>query len=120
MSLEIKSKEYLNKNLKSAAYDELIDLCKTIHPEANRDFVVKKIQGLRGSFRKELKKVLNSKRSGNGADQIYEPTLWNCDLLKFTIDQETPSNSICNNVSDSCNEETNFEQNNDDDDGVSI
>lgn len=39
---KIKSKEYLNKNLKSAAYDELIELCKTIHPETNRDFVVKK------------------------------------------------------------------------------
>jgi len=121
---KIKSKEYLNKNL--TAYDELIDLCKTIYPEANRDFVLKKIQGLRGSFRKELKKVLNSKRSGNGADQIYEPTLWYYDLLKFTIDQETPSHSICNignicnNVSDSCNKETNFEQNNDDDDRVSI
>lgn len=50
---KIKSKEYLNKNLKTAAYDDdLVKLCKTVYPGANRDFVVKKIQGLGGSFRK--------------------------------------------------------------------
>lgn len=114
---KIKSKEYLNKNLKTAAYDELAELCKTVCPDANREFVVKKIQGLRGSFRKELKKVLASKRSGSGHDQIYEPTLWYYELLQFTVDQETPSNSLCNIAagSESYSEDTNIEQNDTDD-----
>jgi len=42
---KIKSREYLNKNLKTSAYDELVELCRQIQPDANRDFVVKKIQG---------------------------------------------------------------------------
>lgn len=110
---KLKSKEYLNKNLKTAAYDNLVELCKPVYPEANRDFVVKKIQGLRGSFRKELKKVLASKRSGSEYDQIYEPTLWYYDLLQFTIDQETPSRNLCNIGVDLCSEDMEFEQHDD-------
>lgn len=71
-------------------------LCKTIHPEANRDFVVKKIQSLRGSFRKEVKKVEDSKRSGASAEDIYVPLLWYYDLLLFTQDQEIPTKSFSN------------------------
>ncbi|KAJ8936959.1 hypothetical protein NQ318_015621 [Aromia moschata] len=67
---KIKSKEYTNKNLKTIAYDKLIDICKTVNPEANKDYVVKKIQSFRGSFRKEIKKVLESKRSGAGEDDV--------------------------------------------------
>lgn len=39
-------------------------------------------------FRKEMKKVLESKRSGASQDEIYNPTLWYYDLLLFTKDQE--------------------------------
>jgi len=31
---KIKPKEYLNKNLKTSAYDELVELCKQIQPDA--------------------------------------------------------------------------------------
>lgn len=93
---KIKSKDYTNKNLKNRAYDELLTVCKTINPEANRDFVVKKIQSFRGSFRKELKKVEDSKRSGKSADDVHVPTLWYYHLLEFTVDQELPTDSISN------------------------
>lgn len=59
---KIKSKEYINKNLKNEAYEKLVALCKSVYPDANRDFVVKKIQSLRGSFRKEMRKLLDSKK----------------------------------------------------------
>lgn len=85
-----------NKNLKNKAYDQLIDLCKTVFPEANKDFVVKKIQNFRGSFRKELKKVEDSKRSGRSADEVHVPTLWYYHLLEFTVDQELPTGSMSN------------------------
>ncbi|KAI4459756.1 hypothetical protein MML48_6g00005452 [Holotrichia oblita] len=91
---KIKSRDYTNRNLKNAAYDKLVEFCKTINPEANRDFVVKKIQSFRGSFRKEIKRVEDSKRSGAGSDEIHSPTLWYFDLLLFTIDQELPAPSI--------------------------
>lgn len=93
---KIRSKEYTNKNLKNEAYERLVTMCKNIYPEANRDFVVKKIQSLRGSFRKELKKVEGSKRTGTSPDDIYVPSLWYYDLLLFTKDQETPTDSISN------------------------
>lgn len=54
---KIKSDDYKNKNLKNRAYHELIEFCKReICPNANKDFIQKKIQGIRGAFRKELKK----------------------------------------------------------------
>jgi len=93
---KISDKVYLNRNKKNEAYRQLVDFCKTQFPEANRDFVVKKIQSLRGSFRKELKKVNLSKRSGASSDDVYTPSLWYFNLLLFTSDCETASDSIDN------------------------
>ncbi|KAG8230157.1 hypothetical protein J437_LFUL010408 [Ladona fulva] len=90
---KVKSKEYTNKNLKNEAYEKLIAYCKPVFPEADKGFVIKKIQSLRGSFRKELKKVQESQRSGAGADEVYVPSLWYYDFLVFTKDQEVPSKS---------------------------
>ena len=75
--------------------------CKPIFPQADRDFVAKKIQKLRGSVRKEFRKVDASKRSGKGAEDVYVPSLWYYDLLTFTKDQDTPSASVSNIEEDS-------------------
>ncbi|XP_077285061.1 uncharacterized protein LOC143910449 [Arctopsyche grandis] len=94
---KIKSEEYKNKNLKEEAYKKIVDFVKERgFLNANRDFVVKKLQSLRGSFRKELKKVVDSQRSGRGTDDVYKSTLWYFDNLLFTKDQELPANSISN------------------------
>jgi hypothetical protein len=93
---KIKSKEYLNKNLKESAYMQLLQLCKETYPEADIKFVKNKIQSLRNSFRKEMRKVHSSRRSGAGTDNIYEPTLWYYKLLMFTKDQEIPDDSVEN------------------------
>ncbi|KAJ8928817.1 hypothetical protein NQ314_018561 [Rhamnusium bicolor] len=71
----------------------------TVHPEANRDSVVKKIIWLRTTYRKEFKKVLNSERSGVGEEDIYVPHLWYYDLMNFIRDQEIP-NSTQSNIED--------------------
>ena len=65
-------------------------------PEADRDFIRKRLQSLRGTFRKEMNKVTQSKRSGKGADEVYVPTLWYYEKMLFTLDQETPSASTSN------------------------
>lgn len=93
---KVRSKDYTNKNLKNKAYEKLVEICKTIYPDANKDYVIKKIQSFRGSFRKEVKKVAESMRSGTGVDDIYVPTLWYYDLLLFTSDQDIPTASISN------------------------
>ncbi|KAF6217089.1 hypothetical protein GE061_001442 [Apolygus lucorum] len=95
-----KSKEYVNRNLKNVGYDALIELYKKVDPDADRDLVSKKIQSLRGSFRKELKKFEKYRKSGAGLDEQYVPSLWYFDLLMFTRDQELPTDSI-DNLSDS-------------------
>jgi len=84
-------KIYLNR--KKEAYHELVNLCKLRFPTITRDLVVKKIQSPRGSFWKELKKVQASKHSGASTDDIYTPSLWYYELLLFTADCETASNS---------------------------
>lgn len=105
---KIKSEEYKNKNKKEDAYKCLVTFCKEKgFPEATREFVVKKIQSLRGSFRKELKKVYDSQRSGKGADEVYTPSLWYYNHLLFTKDQEQPTSSFSNDdVSEVGTEET--------------
>jgi len=61
---KVRSAEYSNKHKRQAAYEQLIELCKTVNENANIEFVKAKICTFRGSFRKELKKVRESKRSG--------------------------------------------------------
>ncbi|CAG9822156.1 unnamed protein product [Phaedon cochleariae] len=116
---KIKSKAYMNKNLKNVGITQLIEVCKQFQiMEADKNFVMKKIQSIRGSFRKELKKIEDSQRSGASADDIYQPTLWYFQLLQFTIDQETATDSISNmesstsEVGDSCEERQDQQSNN--------
>ncbi|VEN58690.1 unnamed protein product [Callosobruchus maculatus] len=79
------------------AYDKLVEYCKSSGlPEANRDFVVRKIQSLRGSFRKELKKVKENWKSGK-PDRIYVPSLWYFEHLLFVKDEELPAGSFSTN-----------------------
>nr|CAD7433888.1 unnamed protein product [Timema monikensis] len=91
---KVKSKEYANRNLKNAGYDALVEFYRKVDSKADRDFVAKKIQSLRGSFRKELKKFVKSRKSGASSDDHYVPSLWYFDLLSFTWEHETPSESV--------------------------
>lgn len=93
---KIRSKQYVNKNFKNEANDELVKFCAKTYTEADVKFVKNKIQSIRNSFRKEVKKVYASRRSGTGTDEIYVPTLWYYKLLLFTKDQELPEDSIEN------------------------
>jgi hypothetical protein len=71
---KIKSDDYKNRNLKNRAYQKLVDFCKTaVWHDANNDFVVKAIQGIRGSYRKELKKINETKRSGSSEEDVHKP-----------------------------------------------
>ncbi|XP_063223325.1 uncharacterized protein LOC134531555 [Bacillus rossius redtenbacheri] len=97
---KVKSKEYLNRDKKAAAYERLVSVMKTVDCDATRESVVKKINNFWSNFRKELKKHEDSKTSGVGSDDVYTPKLWYLDLLLFLQDQETPKQSTSN--LDSC------------------
>ncbi|XP_046663390.1 uncharacterized protein LOC124356248 isoform X2 [Homalodisca vitripennis] len=53
-----------------------------------------KIDLLRGNFRREHKKVTESKRSGAGTDAVHVPKLWYYKLILFLSDQEEVRLSI--------------------------
>lgn len=93
---KIKCREYSDRNAKAQAYDILIEKLQTVNPEANRDSVVKKINSLRTTYRKELKRVLESERSGAGEEDIYVPHLWYYELMNFIRDQEIPRSTKSN------------------------
>lgn len=85
--------EYSNPVIKANAYENLIELCKEVNPNANVDWVKHRIKNLRTVFRKEMKKIETSKKSGAGTD-VYKPTLWYFNLLLFSADQELPRQSF--------------------------
>ncbi|XP_015433720.1 PREDICTED: uncharacterized protein LOC107189650 [Dufourea novaeangliae] len=78
-----RSKEYTDKKLRNKAYEELLQKCKESYPAANKEFVIKKIHTLRCSFRRELRKIRRSKASGCSTEDLYVPSLWYYDLMKF-------------------------------------
>ncbi|XP_005105586.1 uncharacterized protein LOC101855043 [Aplysia californica] len=84
---KVKSKAYSNKLTKELAYAKLIEFCQKHQESADKHFVVNKINNLRSSFRKELKKV---ERLNAGPVRAYRPKLWYYDHLMFVKDQEIP------------------------------
>ncbi|CAH1183896.1 unnamed protein product [Phaedon cochleariae] len=67
-----------------------------VEPSATKKTVVKKLDSMRGCFRKEAKKVKASKTTGTGADDVYVPHLWYYEHLLFLSDQEIARDSISN------------------------
>lgn len=93
---KVKSTEYSDRDKKNKAYEDMIKKLQEVDNSATRDSVKKKIDSLRGCFRKELKKVMQSKKSGSGTEDIYKPHLWYYEHLLFLTDQETPRSTVTN------------------------
>lgn len=90
---KVKTKDYSDRDKKDAAYDTLLIKYNEWYPEATKDDLKKKLNSMRTCFRRELKKLSDSQKSGAGADDVYEPSLWYFDALIFLKDQETPAPS---------------------------
>ena len=85
---QVRSADYSNRTKRDEAWDLLVQLTRGKIPEADLCFVKKKVDSIRASFRKELRRFRYSKRSGLSADDVYKPTLWYFDLLLFTANQD--------------------------------
>ncbi|CAG9814659.1 unnamed protein product [Phaedon cochleariae] len=94
--LRITGKENHNRDLKRAAYTKLVEKLKTIDPRADKDAVVKKINNIRSTYKKERKKIADSKKSEAGTQEVYKPKLWYYSMLLFLDDQEEPRRSRLN------------------------
>lgn len=90
---EIKSHDYMDRNKKNHAYDVLLKKYQERFPTATLDDVKKKFNSLRTNYRKELKKVNDSRKSGAGLEDIYQSHLWYFNEMHFLRDQETPAKS---------------------------
>ncbi|XP_046402172.1 uncharacterized protein LOC124168102 [Ischnura elegans] len=82
--------------MREAAYQDLLNFMKKIDPQATKDSVVKKINNLRSSYRKELKKIKCSQKSGMGTEDAYVPKLWYFNELNFLRDQEEAMEGVSN------------------------
>lgn len=84
----VKSEEYCNRVLKTSAYEKMVTKLKEIDPTADREKVTRKINTFRSNYRRDLKKTKQSEKSGAGAEDIFQSSLWYYDHLHFLADQE--------------------------------
>lgn len=85
---KVKSKEYNDRNMKNLAYRKMVAKLREMDPTADRESVIKKINSLRSSYRKEKRKTNESLMSGASEDDVHIPRLWYYHLLQFLDDQE--------------------------------
>lgn len=86
------SPEYRNRKLKAASYERLLQHMRQADPSSNIHMLKRKINNLRTSYRRELRKVLESKGAGGGPgeeEEEYVPALWYYGELDFLYEQET-------------------------------
>lgn len=111
---DVYSKDYCNKPLREGALQALVEKCKEKHPDANKDYVRKRIANLRTSFSREFKKIQKSKRTGCAADDTYQTNLWYYDNLLFLKDGEISregTSSLSNSgIEDTSMDEYNFSE----------
>lgn len=72
---DIRSPAYLKRDAKRAAYSRLLSDLEEAGLSANEDTIKRKAKNLRDTYRSELNKVKKSKKSGDGADNVYKPKL---------------------------------------------
>ncbi|GFS09903.1 cadherin-5 [Elysia marginata] len=93
---QVKCKDYPNRMKKELAYKKMIEFCKKFNPAADKQFVMSKIHNLRSSFKKELRKVKQSKLAAadSESEDVYEPHLWYYPYLYFIEDQYADSSKV--------------------------
>jgi len=87
-----KHPKYKSRDARNKALDSLLNKAKEYYPDVEIDFVKHKIDGLRGTFRKEYRKVMDSKKATKKESDVYIPTLWYFNLLLFTVGEEYNDN----------------------------
>lgn len=78
-----KNKDYLNKIKRNNALESVQNKFKKNKPDISIPEIKTKIKTLRSQFIKERNKEKNSKKSGAGTEDLYEPSLWCYDQLQF-------------------------------------
>ncbi|XP_063876929.1 uncharacterized protein LOC135109480 [Scylla paramamosain] len=115
---QLKNKNYKNKTVRSRSLDAMTkQLMGTMNCLITPAIIMKKLHTLRSQFRRELKQIKTSQKSGTGTNDLYVPKLWCYDALAFLGDGDTPRDSTLNldevtaqeSASDEANRETSDE-----------
>lgn len=80
---QVDSEDFHNKDKRSIAYEKLINKLKEEVNDATLEHVKRKISSLKTAYRRETKKIQDSKRSGVGVEDIYVPKIWYYSHLSF-------------------------------------
>lgn len=100
---------YKDRRTRNRAYDALVDKLKEVNVGADRDMVLRKINVLRTTFRREYKKVRASE--WNHPRARYKTNLWWYDLMLFVVDQyNSQTRNEINNDNEMKMETTEFEE----------
>lgn len=97
----VKSKEYLDRNKKAEAYNNILKEMQTVESSITLEEIKRRWKNLRTQFSQEQRKLKQSKKSGAGSVDIYAPKLWCFQQLHFLqthIDVRESINNIevCN------------------------
>lgn len=101
---DVNHPDYTNKYRRAIANDALLEIMKKWEKSATRLTVRQKINILRSSYRKDLRKHLKSKTIGPNGEEIYEynPRNWKFYALRFLGgkigDEEIESNKDQNSL----------------------
>ena len=90
---QVKSTEYRDRDKKRNA---LQSIRNQLNSNVTEDIISRKIVTLRGQYRREMRSLLQSSRSGAGSDDLYVPKLWCFSSLKFLGDGDEPRPSKTN------------------------
>nr|XP_029724127.1 uncharacterized protein LOC115264524 [Aedes albopictus] len=85
---QIKNESFKNRDKKKKAWAELLRFYQCIVPKATIEQLKSRINNIRTCYRRELKKISDSEKSGAGTDEVYVPSLWYFEHLSFLKDQE--------------------------------
>ncbi|XP_063383498.1 uncharacterized protein LOC134669806 [Cydia fagiglandana] len=80
---DIQSNTYMRRDLRNASYNLLLEKYREIEPNATLDMVKKKIDIFRTGYRREVKKINESRVNSTSSGYEYKPTLWYFDKLTF-------------------------------------
>lgn len=72
---------YMNLPKRNRVLHECVKNIQIIRPNTTLSDLKKKIKSLKDQYNKEKIKVLKTKKSGTGTEDIYVPALWNYEQL---------------------------------------
>lgn len=99
----IKLKDHMNKSRRDTAFERLLkELQESGFENIDMNILKTKIKTIKTVYRQEVNKIVKSKKSGSGTDDLYKPKLmWfaraDSFLQSMVINRETTNNMVSKN-----------------------